>query len=269
MMLGMSPWMTALFVIAGCQSGGSIQPLPAGGRHVLFIGNSLTYANDLPATVAAIADAAGDTVRVTTVADANMGLIDHALGQSEAVAVVKSQRWDSVVLQQGPTPPGLCRDTLILATKLLDPLVRAAGGRTALFMTWPTSAGSSAFFDEVRISFQMAAQSVGGVFLPAGEAWRAAWARDRSLPLYGPDGYHPSPLGSFLAALTIYERLSGKDARSLPLRAFTNGIPMSVPESTIRLLQEAAHQANVEFSDKNQAGAPSTVDHVAGARLTC
>ena len=33
----------------------SIAPLPPGGHHVLFIGNSLTYVNDLPATVAAIA----------------------------------------------------------------------------------------------------------------------------------------------------------------------------------------------------------------------
>jgi hypothetical protein len=261
--------MTTLLMVAGCQSGRSLQPLAAGGRHVLFIGNSLTYANDLPATIAAIADAGGDTLRVRMVAEANMGLIDHALGQSDAIAVVKSQHWDFVVLQQGPTPRGLCRDTLILATKLLDPLVRSAGGRTALFMTWPTSAGSSAFFDEVRISFQMAADAVGGVLLPAGEAWRAAWSRDRSLPLYGPDGYHPSALGSFLAALTIYERLSGKDARSLPLRAFANGIPMSVPESTIRLLQEAAHQANVDFSVKAESAAQATTDHIIAGRVIC
>ncbi len=237
-----------ILLVAACTAGGpAIGPLPAGGRHVLFIGNSLTGANDLPATVAAIAAAAGDTMRVSAVTPSNTALIDHALGQTEAIAAVKRQHWDFVVLQQGPTPAGLCRDTLILAAKLLDPLVRAAGGRTALFMTWPTSAGSSAFFDDVRLSFQLAAQAVGGVFLPAGEAWRAAWSRDKSLPLYGPDGYHPSAMGSYLAALTIYERLSGRDARTLPARAFAGDAPLSIPESTIRLLQESAHQANVQF----------------------
>ena len=44
-----------------------------------------------------------------------------------------------------------------------------------------------------------------GLLLPAGDAWRAAWAADARLPLYGPDGFHPSPMGTYLAALVIYE----------------------------------------------------------------
>ena len=54
--------------------------LPAGGHHVLFVGNSLTYTHDLPATVAAIAASAGDTIRYRTVAAPNLALIDHLNG---------------------------------------------------------------------------------------------------------------------------------------------------------------------------------------------
>ena len=54
-------------------------------------------------------------------------------------------------------------------------------------------------------------------------------------------------LGTFLAALVIYEGVTGKDLRTLPARAFANGAPLSLPEKTIRLLQDAAHQAVAEF----------------------
>ena len=51
----------ACLIGSSCSSGQSLAPLPPGGIHVLFVGNSLTYVNDLPATVAAIATSAGDT----------------------------------------------------------------------------------------------------------------------------------------------------------------------------------------------------------------
>ena len=86
-----------------------------------------------------------------------------------------------------------------------------------------------------------------GVFLPAGEAWRAAWKADASLALYGPDGFHPSATGTYLAALEIYERLSGRDARTLPAQAFAGGAAIGLPVATIRLLQQAAHDANEAF----------------------
>ena len=45
--------------------------------------------------------------------------------------------------------------------------------------------------------------------LPAGPAWLAAWRRSPKLRLYGPDGFHPSVLGTTLAALVVYARLTG------------------------------------------------------------
>src|SRR4029079_17394168 len=88
----------------------SIAPLPPGGHHVLFVGNSLTYTNDLPATVAAIAQSAGDTIRYRTEAGPNLALIDHLNGATAAAATIKAEAWDLVILQQGPTPAGICRD---------------------------------------------------------------------------------------------------------------------------------------------------------------
>ena len=240
---------------AACAHGSAVGPLPAGGHHVLFVGNSLTYVNDLPATVAAIATAAGDTFRVATAAGPNLALIDHLNGATDAVAQIKRGGWEFVVLQQGPTTIGACRDSLVLWTKMFEPLIRAAGATPALFMTWPIT-GSQGTFDDVHTSFQYAAGAVNGVFLPAGEAWRSAMRADNTIPLYGPDGFHPSPIGTYLAALEIYERLSGRDVRTMPARAFVGSQPLALPEATIRLLQNAAHAANAN-SPANPPAPPS------------
>jgi hypothetical protein len=231
--------------LGACLSGEGppeIGVLPEGGHHVLFIGNSLTFTNNLPGTVAALAKAAGDTIRVGEVALPNFAVIDHAMGMSNAIDVIKSQSWELVVLQQGPTTTAINRDTLIIATKALDPIVKAAGGRTAQMMTWPQS-GFPQQFPAVRASSLAASKSVeGGVFIPAGEAWRVALERDPSLNLYGPDGYHPGALGTYLAALVIYEKVTGHDARALPGTAVVDGMTLSLPETTVRFLQDVAHE---------------------------
>ncbi|MDH3224200.1 MAG: hypothetical protein OEO23_10835, partial [Gemmatimonadota bacterium] len=67
-----------------------------------------------------------------------------------------------------------------------------------------------------------AAANVDGTLFPAGEAWRAAWRVDESLGLYGGDGFHPSVLGSYLAALTIYQRIDGAVDRNCR-RTFAGG----------------------------------------------
>src|SRR5207253_1615726 len=108
------------------------------------------------------------------------------------------------------------------------------GAEPALFMTWPGT-NYPYIFDEVRVSFQAAAVGVGGTFLPAGEAWRAAWSMDSTVRLYGPDGSHPSATGTFLAALDIYERLTGRDVRQLPAKAFIGSAVLSLPTETITL----------------------------------
>lgn len=249
-------------VLAGCLGGSkAFEPLPSGGHHVLFVGNSLTYVNDLPGTVAAIAESAGDTIRVASAAGPNLALIDHLTGSTDAVAKIAAGGWEFVVLQQGPTPAGICRDSLVLWTKLFEPHIRAVGAQPAVLMTWPGSTFQS-LWDDVRVSFQNAASAANGTFMPAGEAWRSAWAADPSLALYGPDGFHPSELGTFLTALEVYERVTGHDARALPTRAFANGREISVAASVIRMLQNAAHDANTRYPARMPAASSA-----AGIRL--
>ena len=139
--------------------------------------------------------------------------------------------------------------------KVTSRLRRGGNGRTRANRTsraglsWqrtirPARSGSDFDVSAVRESYRSAAVRVSGEFYPAGTAWQEAWARDASLVLYEADGLHPSATGSFLAALVMYEKLTGKDARALPAQAYADGGPLTLSASTIRLLQEAAHAAN-------------------------
>ncbi|MDF1504256.1 hypothetical protein [Roseisolibacter sp. H3M3-2] len=240
------PSLAALLVLACGAADAGVGPLPPGGHHVLFVGNSLTYVNDLPRTLADLAAAGGDTVRTAAVARPDFALVDHAAGLSDAVPAIRRGGWAYVVMQQGPSSRGVNRDTLVLGARALATAIREAGARPALYMVWPARANAGDF-DAVRESYRAAACAVDGVFAPAGEAWRVAWRDDPSLALWGADGFHPSPLGTWLAALVLYERVTGRDARALPAEVRVAGTRVPVPEATARLLQRAAHEANTTW----------------------
>jgi hypothetical protein len=226
---------------AGC-SPAAAGDVPSTGS-ILFVGNSLTYTNDLPSLVAQVARAAQDSVGVGMAAGGNLAVIDHTNGATDAVARIDGGDWTFVVLQQGPTPAGICRDTLIIAAMRLAPHVREAGGRVALFLPWARQ-GSPGSLASAAESGTLAARAVGGVAIPVGLAWKLALEADPTLPLYGPDGYHPAPAGSLLAALTIYDRVFGRDVRAIPAAALA---PLSLGAGRLQLLTTAAHAAAVSL----------------------
>lgn len=207
----------------------AIQPAPV---RILFIGNSLTYANDLPAMVCAMARAAGKRAVCESIAKPDYGLEEHWNEKSAQREIARG--WDVVVLQQGPSALPESRALLIRYVKRFDEEIRRAGGRTALYMVWPSLARRGDF-PGVSRSYTAAAAAVKGLLLPVGDAWRAAWKADSKLALYGPDGFHPSPAGSYLAALVAYQQIFGEPAPS--------GAVQPDAQASASVLRQAAHDA--------------------------
>jgi hypothetical protein len=201
-------------VIALLLTGALTLAQPAPPSRILFIGNSLTYANDLPAMVCTLARAAGRAVTCASVARPDVSLEDH--WNSGPARATIAEGWDLVVLQQGPSALPESRTLLVEYVRRFDGLIRKTGARTAVYMVWP-SRQRRADAPGVSQSYTAAARAVNGLLLPAGDAWRAAWAVDGGLALYGPDGFHPSPMGSYLAALVIYRQLFGEPAPAQPV----------------------------------------------------
>lgn len=185
-----------------------------GTIRVLFIGNSLTYVNDLPTIVERVAEAAGKHIETEMLALPDYALIDH-WNDGQAQQRIRSGHFDYVVLQQGPSSLPLNRDTLRLATALFAPVIRANGGVPALFAVWPEVERSSVY-PVVSESYRLAAEDVDGVFLPVGDTWAATFNARGDAPLYGDDGYHPGFAGSYAAAVVMVSVFANVDPRSLP-----------------------------------------------------
>lgn len=215
-------------------------PLPTGER-VLFVGNSLTDGNDLPLVVEALSVAGGRPLSTDKVTYGGVSLEDHwGLRTQDRIA---AGGWRYVVLQQGPSALTESRVNLREWTARFDAVIRRAGGITALYMVWPESYRREAFAP-VSESYRLAAQDVGGILLPAGDAWIAAWRHKPALSLYGSDGFHPTFAGSYLAALTIYAGLTGGSPVGLPSRLhLRNGANVEVDAQDARVLQAAAEEA--------------------------
>jgi hypothetical protein len=180
---------------------------------LLFIGNSLTAANDLPAMVQAMGKSAGFEIRCTVIAKPNFSLEDHWNDGAARKAIARGG-WTFVVLQQGPSALPESRILLNDYVQRFDAEIRRVKARPAMLMVWPSTARPGDF-DGVSRSYAGAAALVDALLFRGGDAWRAAWRRDPALALYGPDGFHPSRLGSTLAALAIVHRLTGAFPRAV------------------------------------------------------
>lgn len=122
-------------------------------------------------------------------------------------------------------------------------------------MVWPDASRLFAF-DDVYTAYRGAADAVDGIFIPAGDAWRAVWRRDPNAALYSSDGFHPSRLGSLVAALTVYATLFDADVRTLP-----NSIAADVPAAQFSLILEAVHEASIASRAGNHSGADVSSPH--------
>lgn len=222
--------------------------LPAQARRVLFVGNSLTYVNDLPGLVARISATLGAPLETHALAHPDYGIEDH-LAEGVLARLLARERWDVVVLQQGPSSLPESGANLTEFAAKAAALARANGACPAVYMVW-AEASRPGSFDAVRDHYRAAADSAHAQFLPAGEAWRAAWRRDPSLPFYAPDGLHPTPLGTYLAALTISAALTGRS----PTADTTTVAGAELTPARRRLLAHAA--ANV-LSDLPRQCAPN------------
>jgi hypothetical protein len=184
-----------------------------GAHRILFVGNSLTTTNDLPSIVESLSAGAA-RLECRTVAFPGYSLEDH-WNRGDAARTIAAGGWTVVVLQQGPSALPESRALLVEYARRFDAVIASVGARTALYMVWPASS-RAADFDAVNASYAAAARAVNGLLLPAGDAWRAAWRRDPRIALYGGDGFHPSPEGSYLAALVIYAGLVERSPVGLP-----------------------------------------------------
>lgn len=176
-----------------------LQAQPAKPLRILFVGNSLTSHGDIPGRLAKLARTMQKPAHIEAVTFDGFSLEDHWKDGRAAEAIRNG--WDIVVLQQGGSAQDSGRELTEYSQRFAR-VIRAAGGRPALLMVWP-SQDRPRDFEAVIAAYRSAAQEVRGLIVPAGEAWLRALGQDKRLRLYS-DPVHPAALGTDLAVLTLY-----------------------------------------------------------------
>jgi hypothetical protein len=215
--------------------------------HVLFIGNSLTYFNELPIVFAAMAAAAGQVPPVChAVVGPGYSLQDH-WEQGAALKAIEQGTWDYVVLQQGPSGSSEGRTMLLRYSRKFVPAIRKAGAKPVFFMVWPNATRWRDFSDAAD-SYRFAAKDSDGLLVPVGEAWHNAVREDPDVPLYRRDDMHPTPTGTYLASLVFVGDLYERSPIGLPSSLdLPNGKRVDIPPETAKMLQQAAQDALEKF----------------------
>jgi hypothetical protein len=238
--------LTLAIGIIGCTSATDPDRPPPNARKILFIGNSFTYSNDLPAMVGALARKVGvDDLHIESVTFGGVSLQDH-WSNGTARQRLAEESWDLVIMQQGPSSQPDSRVLLMEYAQRFNTEIRAAGARPAFFMVWP-DVSRPQDFDGVSHNYRAAADSTDGMLFPGGEAWRAVWRRSASTVLYSPDGLHPTTLGTYVVALTMVGMISGTPIVGMPIELVVDGTTVRIAPGIAALVQEAAAEAVRDF----------------------
>lgn len=190
--------------------------------HVLFIGNSYTYVNDLPEMTRQLALSLGDTLVVGSSAPGGYTFQGHTTNTATQ-ALIAQGGWDRVVLQEQSQLPSfppsqVLSDCFPYAEALVDTIhAYSPCAEPTFYMTWGRENGDAdncAFWPPVctfngmqgqlRMNYLQMAQDNSAECAPAGVAWKQVRDEYPAIGLYASDGSHPSVAGSYLVACTMY-----------------------------------------------------------------
>ena len=217
--------------------------------NVLFVGNSLTYFNNLPEIVKRVAACDSVDFNYKMIALPDYAIIDH-WNDGVIIKEVNSKKYDFVVVQQGPSSQQEGREYLLRYGLKLDSLCDKNKTKLASYMVWPAKARSFDF-QGVYASYKLLADSTKGIFCPAGAAWLKLWETNPDFRLYGNDEFHPSYNGSLLAALVIYGSLTKKN--SLRFASYDNLNQTDLSRTDFNALLKSAQVVLKETNSKKKA----------------
>ncbi len=217
-----------IIVCAGVVFAEKVEP----PKRMLFIGNSYTHVNNLPALFTNMVNSAGGKVpMVKSHTPGGCTLIKHSK-DPKALALIDEGNWDVVVLQGNSQEAARSeesestRDDFLTGGTSLGKriLEKSPHARIILYQTWArhpdfwktpeskSGVGSSPEEMQKRTQkwyAQLASEIPGGgaTVAPVGDAWASCLEKHPDLRLHTKDNSHPSFAGSYLAGLVLYRTI--------------------------------------------------------------
>ncbi len=223
---------------------------------VLFIGNSYTIFNDLGGTLfPAISTSAGYNIKTVKAIKSSWYLIDSANPEDsngvKVHAALASYDFDFIIAQEQSTCSVINPAKFYDGVRAINELAIKEGATTILYGTWGRKAGHS-FLASNNLTTEQMMWKIAAAYAAIGEelgldvgnvgmAFFDVYANNPDIELYDPDKTHPSYAGSFLAAMTLFARMTGVDPTTIPY----NG-DGTITAEVAAILKEAARKAVFE-----------------------
>lgn len=218
---------------------------------VLWIGNSYTFYNDLPRMVQEIGATQNVKYAMTTVTKGGERLSGH-LQNPRLIELLAQGGWDYVIVQEFSSTPAYSTTTVVNETypyaHTIDSLAMAGspGAKVIFYMTWGHKYGNTrqtpyplddtytAMQDRLKLSYLEMAYDNDAWCAPVGMAWQTVRREHPHWELYKADNFHPSIIGSYLAANVIFTTMFRKP--------YTTYVVYTIPPRVAHSLQETAQQ---------------------------
>jgi len=216
-------------------------------RSILFIGNSRTYPNDMPYMVRRMADSAGAPEKYQVRMHALPGENFEGHWNNPRARGLIADGYDDIVLQESSGAHTSEADAakFLRYGERLAAEAAASGARPILFVGWNYGPslfrneppGAPAAYDRrIQDDHRRLEGLSGARRANVGRVWRAVLAAEPPFRLES-DGNHPNLHGSYLSALVIYARLSGRGV------ADVSYVPPGLAEGDAALLRRLADEA--------------------------
>lgn len=194
-------------------------------KKVLFIGNSATYVNEIPQTLARLSTQAGYPLECAQITRGGFELTRHAdvsTPHGQRILEELNRGYDTVFLQDN----GNCvttkekREACADACGRLVAAVRKSGAAPAFYVRPPygTMLGEYSPFVQCRefdLLFGTIAKELGGLSCVYANRAFAHAMKSTPYPLWGPDNAHTSPYGGYLIVCTFFATLFGVSSSCL------------------------------------------------------
>ena len=176
---------------------------------ILFIGNSHTYYNSMPQMVKALLEYSGVRTHVTMSTEGGKGLIYHC-DRKDVNFNIRYGEYDVIVLQDKASnfnPTDFKEGGRILMKNSLG----ECPARRVLYMIWARRMEKEKQ-EIITSAYRELGEEIGAAVAPAGEVWHKILRDTPEMEdlLYRPDGNHATPLGSYLAATTLFYTITGR-----------------------------------------------------------
>lgn len=210
---------------------------------LLFIGNSATYVNDIPATLAMLCSKKGIKITQKQIVPGGSTIEQHAANQEVYNEIKKG--YDAVFLQEN----GTClineevRKKSLAAIEKIGKAVHESGAKFCFYVRPPYGKDLGGFnnFNQCRVfddHFTPAAEKYNADCVYVNRAF-AYVIKYHGTNLWGDDNAHTNTHGAYLAVCTFYATLFGKTATELD-------IAYGLPEADVKKLQQAADKIALE-----------------------